>query len=78
MANNILVIITDNKVYATYVKTICFKEHYTNEEQKEKAIKQAQSSAFCYALGFVNVYVKQIFLQGSLTDEDIFNYLETY
>ena len=78
MPNNVLVIITDDKVYATYVKTICFKEHYTNEEQKNDVIKQAQSTAFCYALGFGKVYVNQIVLQGSLTDQDIFNYLETY
>ena len=76
--NNILVITTDDKVYATYVKTICFKKHFSDEGERDKAIIQAQSSAFSYALGFGKVFVNQINLTGSLTDQDIFKFLETY
>jgi hypothetical protein len=75
---NILVIITDNKVYATYVKTICFTEQFTDEQEKEEVMQRAKATAFNYALGFGNVYVNQITLQGSLTDQDIFDYLEKY
>jgi len=76
--SNILVITTDDKVYATYVKTICFKEHFTNEGERSEAIIQAQSVAFSYALGFGRVFVNRIDLRGSLTDQDIFEFLETY
>ena len=74
--NNILVIITNDKVYATYVKTICFKESFTNEQEREEVTQRAKVTAFNYALNFCNVYVNQINLEGSLTDQDIFDYLE--
>ena len=77
METRVLVITTDDKVYATYVETICFKEHFTNQGEREEAIQRAKATAFGYALGFCYVYVNQIDLQGSLTDQDIFRYLET-
>jgi hypothetical protein len=78
MANNVLVITTDDKVYATYVETICFEEHFKDQGERREAIQKAKSIAFDYALGFGYVYVNQIDLQGSLTDQDIFNYLKNY
>tara|TARA_R110000868_G_scaffold9795_1_gene48212 strand:- start:11298 stop:11531 length:234 start_codon:yes stop_codon:yes gene_type:complete len=73
----VLVITTDNEVYATYVETICFKEQFTNEQERDEAIQRAKSTAFSYALGFGHVYVNQIYLQGISTDQEIFNYLAT-
>ena len=78
MANNVLVITTDDKVYATYVETICFEDCFRDEQERREAIQKAKSIAFDYALGFGHVYVNQIDLQGSLTDQDIFNYLKNY
>jgi hypothetical protein len=76
--NNVLVIITDDAVYATYVETICFKKHFTNEGERDEAITTAQSLAFSYAVGFGWVYVNQVNLKGSLTDKDIFEFLRNY
>ena len=76
--NNVLVIITDDAVYATYNTTICYKENFTNEGERAEAIKTAQSSAFSYAVGFGLVYVDRLEMSGSLTDEDIFEFLNKY
>lgn len=75
MATKVLVIITDDKVYSTYVKTICFREGYSDEAEKEGAVIRAKASAFDYACGFGSVYVDTIILDGNLTDDDIFDYL---
>ena len=77
MATKVLVIITDDKVYSTYVETICFVQKYSNEAEKDEAVLQAKATAFSYACGFGFVYVNKITLSGNLTDQDIFKYLET-
>jgi hypothetical protein len=75
MATKVLVIITDDKVYSTYVETICFVEEYSDEAEQEEAIVRAKSSAFSYACSFGFVYVDTIVIDGNLTDDDIFDYL---
>ena len=75
MATKVLVIITDDKVYSTYVETICFVEEYSDEAEQEEAIIRAKSVAFDYACGFGVVYVDTIVLEGKLTNYDIFDYL---
>jgi ribonucleotide reductase beta subunit family protein with ferritin-like domain len=78
MATKVLVIITDDKVYSTYVETICFTQKYSNEAERQEAVLKARASAFSYACTFGSVYVDTITLQGSLTDQDIFKYLKTF
>jgi hypothetical protein len=77
MATKVLVIITDDKVYSTYVETICFVQKYSNEAEKDEAVLQARATAFSYACTFGYVYVNTITFYRSLTDQDIFKYLET-
>ena len=78
MATKVLVIITDDKVYSTYVETICFVQKYSNDAEKDEAVLQAKATAFSYACGFGFVYVDTITLSGNLTDQDIFNYLSNH
>lgn len=78
MATKVLVIITDDNVYSTYSETICFKQQYSNEAEKDEAVLHAKATAFGYACGFGFVYVDTITLSGSLTDQDIFNYLSNH
>lgn len=75
MATKVLVIITDNIVYATYEETICFVQKYSNESEKDEVVLRAKATAFSYACSFGFVYVDTITLSGNLTDQDIFNYL---
>ena len=76
MGTNVMVIITDNKVYSTYVETICFTAEYSNDLEKEQAIDTAKLTAFNYALSFGSVFVSLVHLAGNLTDNDIFKYLK--
>jgi len=78
MATKVLVIITDDKVYSTYVETICFMEEYSDESGREEATIRAKSSAFSYACTFGFVYVDTIVLEGKLTNDDIFDYLNKH
>lgn len=78
MATKVLVIITDDKVYSTYVETICFVQNYSNEAEKDEAVLQVKARAFSYACTFGFVYVDIITLSGNLTDQDIFNYLSNH
>jgi hypothetical protein len=59
------------------VETICFVQKYSNEAEKDEAVLQARATAFSYACTFGSVCANTITLQGSLTDQDIFKYLET-
>jgi len=53
---NINVIITLDKVYTTYHKTICFIENFNpnNCDSKQEAVKYAQISAFNYGVCYGN------------------------
>ena len=77
MATKINIIITENTIYATYVKTICFKSYFNDEYQFNDEIIKAQHTAFSYALNFGSVILNKIYKPNFKTDEDIFNYLET-
>jgi hypothetical protein len=76
MATKINVIITENYVYATYVETICFKEKYSNADERWDQIDKARSTAFSYALAFGSVILGQIENYDLKTDDDIFEYLK--
>ena len=78
METKVLVIITDDKVYSTYVETICFVEEYSDEAEQEEAIVRAKCTAFSYACSFGFVYVDTIVIDGKLTNDDIFDYLNKH
>lgn len=76
MATKLNIIVSNDCVWATYVQTICFKQTYKNEDEKHEAIKEAQSSAFSYALGFSSVLLDKFEFDKQLTDSDIFDLLK--
>jgi hypothetical protein len=82
MSTQVKVIICNDKVYATYHKTICFradlKDLIEDESGKEnhKVVKDAKACAFSYACGFGSVLIEMVKLRGNKTDSDILEYLE--
>ena len=77
MGTSINVIVAKNRVYATYVKTICFVGEFNGESEHDGAlITRAQSIAFSYGQNFGNVYLKKIEMNAEMNDQDVFNYLE--
>ena len=76
MATKINVIIAEDCVYATYVRTICHKEKYSNDEEMNTAIKDAKSTAFDYACSFGSVMANVLTRPDFKTDADIFEYIE--
>lgn len=76
MATRINVIVAKNRVYATYVKTICFVGEFNgDDEHDDMLITKAQSVAFSYGKSFGNVYLNKIEMNVEMDDQDIFNYL---
>ena len=76
MATKINIIISNDCVWATYVQTICFKQTYKTEDEKWEVVKEAQSYAFSYGLGFGNVYLDRLEFDKQLADSDIFDLLK--
>jgi hypothetical protein len=76
MATKLNIIVSNDCVWATYVETICYKQNYKGEDSRWEAIKEAQSSAFSYGLGFGNVYLDKMEFDKQLTDSDIFELLK--
>jgi hypothetical protein len=77
MATQVKVIISKDYIYATYVKTICFKKFYLNEDEKHEALNEAKSVAFSYADGFGNVLASIVIMDyQEMNDNDIFAYLD--
>lgn len=83
MSTQVKVIIGQNKVYATYYKTICFTEDFkvpffedeSNDDNCEK-IRCAKAAAFNVACGFGSVLLEVVKFEKVLTDDDVFAYLE--
>jgi hypothetical protein len=75
---NISVIITPNKVYATYHKTICYAETFDQSDYDEKrsAISRAKEIAFGYAVSHGYVYCHVVETDEVWQDEQVFNHLE--
>ena len=66
MATEINVIVAKNKVYATYVKTICFVGEFNgDDEHDDMLITKAQSIAFSYGQSKTFKYAWNFFY-GSL------------
>jgi hypothetical protein len=77
MATKINVIITPQMVYATYVKTICFKETLTEDyNQSESAKDRARASAFSYGQYYGSCMLNELEIEENWNDNDVFNYLE--
>jgi hypothetical protein len=77
MGTRINVIITPKMVYATYVKTICFRETLTEDyTQSESAKDRARASAFGYGKYFGSCMLEEVKVEQDWTDQDVFNYLE--
>lgn len=76
MSTKVNVIITENFIYATYVKTICFKKSYLGEDEKSQVIREAYSVAFSYAIGFSSVLCSQVNKSSIKNDDDVFEYLD--
>lgn len=76
MATEINVIVAKNKVYTTYVKTICFVGEFNGDAEHDGfLITRAQSLAFSYGQTFGSVYLRKIEMNVEMNDEDVFNYL---
>mgnify|MGYP003662246717 CR=1 FL=1 len=70
----ILVITTPSLVYATYHKSVCFKEKLTgNRDEDERIISDARSCAFGYGVGLPSVQLSSKYIEDNI---NIFDYLE--
>ena len=77
MATQINVIITPKMVYATYVKTICFKETLTEDyNQSQSAKERARAYAFSYGTSFGSCMLNAVEVEEDWNDQDVFDYLE--
>jgi hypothetical protein len=76
---NINVIITANRVYATYGKKLSYIKGLNPQDYSDKwsAITSAQSTAFLTGTCFEKSTFKIIEINENLTDSDVINYLET-
>lgn len=71
------IIVSKNKVYTTYIETICYEQEYSNEDLKQIAINGAKIALVNYAIYFGSVLVQVINISEQVTkDEDIFDILE--
>jgi hypothetical protein len=76
MPTQVKVIIGKNKVYATYVKTICSEQPYLNEAEMELRIHTAQATAFSYAVTFGSVTLDIVHDNNITNSSDVFAYLD--
>ena len=77
MATQINVIITPKMVYATYVKTICFRETLTEDDNQSRfAIMEAKSIAFNYGQYYGSCMLNAVEVEEDWNDQDVFDYLE--
>lgn len=76
MATQVKVISTEDRVYATYVETICFDEEY-EQATIEDVLNRARAVAFSYAVSFGTVQLMQIHRPEFKTKQDIFDYLKS-
>lgn len=75
MGTQVKVIVTRDKVFATYVETICFEQKFSNEDDKMEAIDRAKVSAFNYAVSFGSVILEIVHLDEIGVSDNIFKYL---
>jgi hypothetical protein len=80
MPTQVKVIIGKNKVYATYIKTICFEATYTgldtDSQEFQDIVRNAQSIAFAYAVNFGTVTLNFVSDDSICNSDDLFDYLE--
>lgn len=76
MGTKLFLIVTANKVYGTYHKTICYVQSFRNEGEKSEAKLQARQVLFSKALTFGSVYCEDFETRLDSTDQDIFDFLE--
>lgn len=67
-----------DRIVVSYHKTICFNSFYENQDKKEELLKQAKQSAFDYGVTFGTVHLSYYEIKRIKTDEEIFQFLETY
>lgn len=65
------VIKTPQMVYATYHKTICFKDSITDE-----SVIRAKASAFSYGQCYGSCMLQIVEVEEDWNDNDVFNFLE--
>jgi hypothetical protein len=76
MTTQIKIITTGNRIYGSYVQTICFSKAYTTEDEKEEVYEQAKACMFGYALSFGTVSLEHLeFPKAEMSDMDIFDLL---
>lgn len=76
MATKLNVIITKEKVYGTYCKTICAEQSYTNEDTMWDAINSVRATTFGYGLSHCSVLLNEVKLPEAKNSNDIFAYLD--
>lgn len=69
------VIIGKNRIYGSYSETICAKEYFSNDEEKEQALILVKAIIFNYAEGQPNVSLKISSQENIEDDQDIFKIL---
>lgn len=75
---NILIINSQNAIYAAYDQTICFKAPYDSYETQEVALINAKATAFGYACTGCKVSCNTVVLDKNTNDDDIFSYLQSH
>ena len=78
MATKINVIKADNKVFATYVKTICFEAKLTGDVSIDDiTVSMAKVAAFDYACNFGSCDIEIFnFAGANYESQDVFNFLD--
>lgn len=81
LATKVNVIVTPNKVYATYSTTILFERYFDKnainpEAYRDHEIKNARACAFAQAVGHVLCLINEVYINEDWTPSDVFNYLE--
>ena len=73
---NLFLIIGKNHVFGTYVKTICFKQGFENEGQRDTVINEAKAVIYSYAESFGVVHLQTIHDEVLNDDAKVFEFLE--
>ena len=81
MGTKLFLIVTANRVYGTYHKTICFSKSFTNYDERMQAELEAKAALFSVALTFGSVFCDDVKLTVDETDEwlanqQVFKFLE--
>jgi hypothetical protein len=75
----ILVIITENKIFASLYDTIFFESNFNNKKEKDIAINEAKSIAFDYCASYSvgEFYCDTVTIEKDMNNQEILQYLNS-